>query len=129
MQFVSPDVATLCVGQAASTAALLLAAGAPGKRTLLEHARVLLHQPHTEGTRGSMTDLALEAAELVRVRAEADAVLARHSGRSADQVRADTDRALVLAGRAAVDYGLVDTIADGSGRQQLDPTRALRPGA
>jgi ATP-dependent Clp protease protease subunit len=129
MQFVSPDVATLCVGQAASTAALLLAAGTPGKRTLLEHARVLLHQPHSEGTRGSMSDLALEAAELARVRAEADAVLARHSGRSADEVRADTDRALVLAGQAAVGYGLVDAVADGSRRQQLEPTVALRPGA
>lgn len=129
MQFVSPDVATLCVGQAASTAALLLAAGTPGKRTLLKHARVLLHQPHSEGTRGSMSDLALEAAELARVRAEADAVLARHSGRTVDEIRADTDRTLVLAGRAAVDYGLVDGIADGSRRQQLDPTVALHPGS
>jgi ATP-dependent Clp protease protease subunit len=129
MQFVSPDVATLCVGQAASTAALLLAAGAPGKRTLLTHARVLLHQPHSEGTRGSMSDLALEAAELARVRAEADAVLARHTGRTAEGIRTDTDRALVLAGRAAVDYGLVDAVADGSRRQELDPTVALRPGA
>lgn len=129
MQFVSPDVATLCVGQAASTAALLLAAGAPGKRTLLEHARVLLHQPHSEGTRGSMSDLALEAAELARVRAEADTVLARHTGRTADGIRADTDRALVLAGRDAVDYGLVDAIADGSRSQKLDATEALRPDA
>ncbi len=129
MQFVSPDVATLCVGQAASTAALLLAAGTPGKRTLLEHARVLLHQPHSEGTRGSMSDLALEAAELARVRAEVDAVLARHSGRTEGEIRADTDRALVLAGHTAVDYGLVDAVADGSRRQLLDPTVALRPGA
>lgn len=128
MQFVSPDVATLCVGQAASTAALLVAAGAPGKRTLLEHARILLHQPRSEGARGSMSDLALEAAELARVRAEADAVLARHTGRPPEAIRADTDRALVLAGRAAADYGLVDAVADG-GRQVPEPTVALRPGA
>ena len=69
MQFVSPDVATLCVGQAASSASVLLAAGAPGKRAVLEHARVLLEQPHADGRRGSMSDLALEAAELARVRA------------------------------------------------------------
>jgi ATP-dependent Clp protease protease subunit len=129
MQFVAPDVATLCVGQAASTAALLLAAGAPGKRTMLEHARVLMHQPYAETTRGSMSDLALEAAELSRMRSDADAVLARHTGRTADTVRTDTDRALILAGRSAVDYGLVDTVADGSRRQELDPTVALRPSA
>ena len=110
MQYVSPDVATLCVGQAASSSAILLAAGAPGKRAVLEHARVLLHQPHTELSRGSMSDLALEAAELERVRAEAEGLLARHTARSADEIRADTDRALVLAGRAAVDYGVADLV-------------------
>jgi ATP-dependent Clp protease protease subunit len=110
MQFVSPDVATLCVGQAASSSAILLAAGAAGKRAVLEHARVLLHQPHTELSRGSMSDLALEAAELERVRAEAEGLLARHTARSADDIRADTDRALVLAGQAAVDYGVADLV-------------------
>ena len=69
MQFVLPDVATLCVGQASATSAILLAAGAPGKRALLPHARVLLQQPHSEGSQGSISDLALEAAELARVRA------------------------------------------------------------
>jgi ATP-dependent Clp protease, protease subunit len=110
MQYVSPDVATLCVGQAASSSAILLAAGAPGKRAILEHARILLHQPHTELSRGSMSDLALEAAELERVRTEAEGLLARHTGRPMDEVRADTDRALVLAGRAAVDYGVADVV-------------------
>ncbi len=130
MQFVSCDVATLCVGQAASSSAILLAAGAPGKRAILEHARVLLHQPYSEVSRGSMTDLALEAAELARVKSEAEAILARHTGRSGEQVRADTDRALVLAGSEAVDYGVADVVA-GSGMSRastLDQDTALRPG-
>jgi ATP-dependent Clp protease protease subunit len=131
MRFVLPDVATICVGQAASASAILLAAGAPGKRAVLEHARVLLQQPDTEGRRGSMSDLALEAAELTRVRTEAELVLARHTGRSVDRIRADTDRALVLAGRAAVDYGIADRVPEpaASGRAELQARTALRPGA
>jgi ATP-dependent Clp protease, protease subunit len=139
MQFIAPDVATLCVGQAASSAAILLAAGAPQKRAVLEHARVMLHQPHTGGTRGSMTDLAVEAAELERIRTAADAILARHTGHSAERVRADTDRAMVLAGQAAVDYGIADTLPTVSrptvsgptvsGGAQLDARTAIRPGA
>ena len=131
MQFVAPDVATLCVGQAASSAAILLAAGAPGKRVVLEHARVLLHQPHTGLSRGSMSDLALEAAELERVRLDAETILARHTGRSAEEVSRDTDRALVLAGEAAVAWGIADLVAGPatSGSHQLDAGTALRPGA
>ena len=128
MQFVGCDVATLCVGQAASSSAILLAAGAPGKRVVLEHARVLLHQPHSELSRGSMSDLALEAAELARVKAEAESILSRHTGRAVDEVRADTDRALVLAGADAVEYGVADVVADSaSGGQQLDARTALQP--
>ena len=129
MQFVGPDVTTLCVGQAASSSAILLAAGAPGKRAVLPHARVLLHQPHSDGSRGSMSDLAVEAAELARVRAEAEGILAQHTGRPVQQVRADTDRALVLAGSAAVDYGVADAVAAVSGRPELDARAALHPGA
>jgi ATP-dependent Clp protease, protease subunit len=129
MQFVAPDIATLCVGQAAASSAVLLAAGAPGKRAVLEHARILLHQPHTNGNRGSMSDLVIEAAELARVRAESDEVLARHCGRSVDQVRADTDRALMLAGRAAVDYGAADFVPTTSGSAHLEAAVALRPAA
>ncbi len=128
MQFIGPDVATLCVGQAASSSAILLAAGAPGKRAVLEHARVLLHQPYTDVTRGALSDLALEAKELTRVRAESEEILARHTGRPVEQVRADTDRALVLAGAEVVEYGLVDLVAS-SGGAQLDPGTALRPDA
>ncbi|MEM9040301.1 MAG: ATP-dependent Clp protease proteolytic subunit [Actinomycetota bacterium] len=127
MSFVAPDVATICVGQAQGTAALLLAAGASGKRTMLEHARVLLHQPHTDVRRGSMTDLALEAAELSRVRVESEEILARHTGRSVDAVRADTDRALVLAGSNAVDYGLVDRIVTPADAPVPRDDVALRP--
>lgn len=110
MQYVSPDIATLCVGQAASTAAILLASGAAGKRSALPHARVLLQQPHAEVSRGSITDLAIQAEELAAVRAEAEALLAKHLGSTAAQVRADTDRALVLRAQAAVDYGVIDAI-------------------
>ncbi|MEM8745965.1 MAG: ATP-dependent Clp protease proteolytic subunit [Actinomycetota bacterium] len=127
MSFVAPDVATICVGQAQGTAALLLAAGAPSKRTMLEHARVLLHQPHTDVRRGSMTDLALEAAELSRVRAESEEILARHTGRSVDAIRADTDRALVLAGSDAVEYGIVDRIVTPADAPAPRDDVALRP--
>ncbi len=129
MQFVAPDVATLCVGQAASSSAILLAAGAPGKRAVLPHARVRLHQPHSEGTRGSMSDLAVEAAELSRVRAQAEEILGWHTGRTVEQIRCDTDRALVLAGGAVVEYGVADSVAAVSGRPELEARAALHPGA
>jgi len=120
MQFVAPDVATLCVGQAASTAAILLAAGAPDKRAALPHARVLLHQPHASLTRGAISDLALEAAELARVRSEGETLLSRHLGRSPEQIRADTDRALILRAPDALNYGVIDAVfgaADRSGSE------------
>ena len=126
MQFVAPDIATLCVGQVASSAAILLAAGAPGKRAVLEHARALLHQPYSDVTRGSLSDLALEAKELTRVRSEAEALLARHTGHTAEEIRGDTDRALVLTGAAAVTYGLADSVAVASGREELRTDVALR---
>jgi ATP-dependent Clp protease protease subunit len=130
IRYIAPDVATLCVGQASSSAALLLAAGAPGKRAVLEHARILLHQPHAEVSRGSMSDLALEAAELARVRSEAETILARHTGHDVEQLRADTERALVLSGPDAVAYGIADMVPEPvpSGRHELEARTALRPG-
>lgn len=128
MHFVTPDIATLCVGQAASTSAILLAAGAPGKRSLLPHARVVLQQPHSSGSQGSLSDLALEAAELARIRAIADELLAGHTGRSTEQVRTDTDRALVLWGEDALAYGIADQIlerAESGGEERRSV--ALRP--
>ncbi|MGI9607871.1 MAG: ATP-dependent Clp protease proteolytic subunit [Acidimicrobiales bacterium] len=118
MQFVVPDVATLCVGQAAFTSAILLAAGATGKRAALPHARILLNQPHSELTRGSISDLALEAAELARVRAEAETLLASHLGRTEEEVRGDTDRALVLRADEAVSYGAIDMVLDSAVQQE-----------
>ena len=111
MQFVRSPVATTCVGQAASSAALLLAGGAPGRRTVLPHARVVLHQPSTGG-QGTLPDLALQAKEIVRLRAEMESILARHTGQTVERLRADTDRDLVLDATAAIAYGVVDGILD-----------------
>ena len=91
MQFIRPDVATFCMGQAASAAAVLLSAGTPGRRAVLRHARVLLHQPSSQA-RGTLPDLAVEAKELVRVRAEVDEILSRHTGHPVAKIRNDTDR-------------------------------------
>ena len=112
MQFVRSEVGTTCVGQAASSAAVLLAAGAPGRRTVLPHARVVLHQP-SGGGQGTLPDLAVQAKEIARVRAEMEAILSLHTGRSVEQVREDTDRDLVLSAPAAVAYGIVDAVLDG----------------
>ena len=109
MQFVPTPVETVCVGQASWTAAVLLAGGAAGRRAILPHGRVVLHQPATQG-RGTVPDLILEAEEVARVRLLLEEILAQHTGRTPEQVREDTDRALVLPGQAAVDYGVVDTV-------------------
>ena len=111
MQFVSTPVETTCVGQAAWTAAVLLAGGAPGRRAILPHGRVVLHQPAAQG-RGAIPDLILEADEVARVRQLLEEILASHTGRTPDQVREDTDRDLVLPGAAAVDYGIVDRVLE-----------------
>lgn len=111
MQFVRSEVGTTCVGQAASSAAVLLASGAPGRRTVLPHARVVLHQP-SGGGQGTLPDLAVQAKEIARVRVETEGILARHTGRSAGQVREDTDRDLVLSATDAVAYGIVDRVLD-----------------
>ncbi|MBI2246165.1 MAG: ATP-dependent Clp protease proteolytic subunit [Nocardioides sp.] len=111
MQFVRPPVGTTCVGQAASSAAVLLAGGAPGSRTVLPRARVVLHQP-SGGGQGTLPDLALQAKEIVRLRTEMEEILAEHTGRSVAQVHADTDRDLVLSAEQAVAYGLADAVLD-----------------
>jgi ATP-dependent Clp protease protease subunit len=111
MQLVPSPVATYCLGQAASAAAVLLAAGAPGRRFALRHSRVLLHQP-SAGGQGTVSDLALQADELLRVRAQVEEVLSRHTGRSVEQLRLDTDRDRVLTAREAVEFGLVDGVVE-----------------
>ena len=109
LQFIAAPVATTCVGQAASAAAVLLAAGTPGRRSILPHGRVLLHQPSTQG-QGTLPDLVLQAREIVRVRSQMEEVLSRHTGQSLERVRADTDRDMVLPAEEAVAYGLVDEV-------------------
>ncbi|MDT0307144.1 ATP-dependent Clp protease proteolytic subunit [Streptomyces sp. DSM 44917] len=110
MSFVRSPVSTICVGQAASTAAVLLAGGDPGRRLVLEHARVLLGQPASGGARGTVTDLALQAKEMLRIRAQVEEVLARHTPHDAARLRADMDRDRVFTAREAVDYGLADQV-------------------
>lgn len=109
MQFIRPRVETTCVGQAVATAAVLLAAGAAGHRTILAHGRVVIHAPAAEG-RGAIPDLILEAEEVERVRTVQETILAAHTGRSPAQIRADTERDLILTPEAAVDFGVVDSV-------------------
>lgn len=109
VQFIRPDVATICMGHAASAAAVLLAAGAPGKRRVLRHAKVLLHQPSSQ-SQGALPDLAIQAKELVRVRDEVDAILSEHTGHPIAKIRADTDRNLTFSAVEAVAYGLADEV-------------------
>ncbi|MCW2757277.1 MAG: ATP-dependent Clp protease proteolytic subunit ClpP [Nocardioidaceae bacterium] len=111
MQFIASPVATTCVGQAASSAAVLLAGGEPGQRTILPRARVVLHQP-SGGGQGTLPDLAVQAKEIVRLRGEMEQVLAEHTGQSIERLRADTGRDLVLTATEAVAYGLVDVVLD-----------------
>jgi ATP-dependent Clp protease, protease subunit len=109
MQYIRPEVATICMGQAASAAAVLLAAGTPGKRAVLRHAKVLLHQPSSQA-QGTLPDLAIQAKEVAKVRAEAAEILARHTGHPVAKIRADTDRDKTFSASEAVHYGLADKI-------------------
>ncbi|CAI36704.1 ATP-dependent Clp protease proteolytic subunit [Corynebacterium jeikeium] len=112
MQYVRPDVQTVCLGQAASAAAVLLAAGTPGKRAALPNARVLIHQPATGGVQGQVSDLEIQAKEIERMRKLMEETLARHTGKSAEQVRIDTDRDKILTAEEAKEYGIVDQVFD-----------------
>ena len=112
MQYVRPDVQTVCLGQAASAAAVILAAGAPGKRAALPNSRVLIHQPATQGTQGQVSDLEIQAREIERMRRLMEDTLARHSGRTSEQVRIDTDRDKILTAQEAVEYGIIDQVFD-----------------
>ncbi len=110
MQFVRPPIETTCVGQAASAAAVLLAAGATGKRAALPHARVLIHQPSTEGGYGQTTDMEIQAREIIRLREQMETILARHTGHPVERIRADIERDRFLTAEQARDYGLIDEI-------------------
>ena len=109
MRHIRPDVATTVVGQAVGVGAVMLAAGAPGKRAVLPHARVVLHQPAGQG-RGTIPDLILQADELVRVRGDVEAILAHHTGQDVERLRADTDRDRIFTALDAVAYGLADRV-------------------
>ncbi|MDP9144491.1 MAG: ATP-dependent Clp protease proteolytic subunit [Actinomycetota bacterium] len=110
MQYIRPDIQTVCLGQAASAAAVLLAAGAPGKRMAVPNARILIHQPATEGVYGQVSDLEIQAAEISRMRRLMESTLARHTGRDEDLVRADVERDKILTSLEAKEYGIVDEI-------------------
>ncbi len=111
MRHVRPDVATTCIGQAIGAGAVMLAAGAAGKRAVLPHSRVVLHQPAGQG-RGAIPDLILQADELVRVRGEVETILARHTLQDAAKLRSDTDRDRVFIAPDAVAYGLADRVLE-----------------
>ena len=111
MQHVAPDVATTCIGQAASAAAVVLAGGAAGKRSTLPNARILIHQPHG-GAQGQSVDIEIQVREMVTMRERMVDVLAHHTGQSRDRILADIDRDYILRGADAVEYGLVDTVVE-----------------
>jgi ATP-dependent Clp protease protease subunit len=109
MQYIRPDVSTICLGWAASAAAVILAAGATGKRYALPHSTVVLHQPHG-GAQGQSVDIDIQAREILRLRAVVDELLARHTGQPVGKIAEDTDRDFILDARQALEYGLVDEV-------------------
>jgi ATP-dependent Clp protease protease subunit len=123
MQFIRPDVATICMGQASSAAAVLLAAGAPGKRSVLPHAKVVLQQPSSQA-RGTLPDLAVQAKEVSRIRAEMEEILSQHTGHSTAKLRIDTDRDRTFTAEEAVAYGLADRVIARRESMVLEPLSA-----
>jgi len=109
MQFIKPDVSTICLGQAASAAAVILASGTPGKRYILPHSRVLIHQPHG-GASGQAVDIEIQAKEIVRMRESLDEILAHHTGQDVAKVAHDTDRDFIMGANEAKEYGIVDDV-------------------
>ena len=121
MQYIKPEVTTVCLGQAASAAAVLLAAGSPGKRLALPNARILIHQPAMggEGGGGQASDLEIQANEIMRMREWLEETLAHHSGRTKEQISSDIERDKILTAQAALDYGLVDQVL--ASRKEVRP--------
>ncbi len=111
MSYIKPDITTICFGQAASAAAVLLAAGSKGKRLALPHARILLHQPYA-GASGQASDIELVAAEVARLKKSLEEVLAAHTGQSIDKIAADTDRDFVMTAAEAQEYGIIDEVIE-----------------
>ena len=111
MQYVKPDIQTVCLGQAASAAAVLLAAGTQGKRFALPHARILIHQPYTEGG-GQGSDIEIQANEILRMRSEMEGIFARHTGRTPEQISRDIERDKILTAEMAKEYGIIDQVIE-----------------
>jgi ATP-dependent Clp protease protease subunit len=111
MQYVKPDVSTICIGQAASMGALLLAGGAPGKRFTLPNARILIHQP-LGGAQGQATEIGIQAKEILRVREELTTILARHTGQPFEKLHTDTERDFFMTGQEALEYGIIDKVIE-----------------
>jgi ATP-dependent Clp protease protease subunit len=124
MQFIKNDIATICLGQAASAAAVLLAAGTKGKRLALPHSRVMLHQPYGQVGYGQVTDLEIAAREILRMRDLLEEILALHTGQSIERIHADTDRDFVIEAQEAVEYGIIDEVI--SSRQLADRSGPIR---
>jgi len=110
MQYIKPDVATYCVGQAASMAAVLMSAGGKGKRTLLPNSRILIHQPWMQGLGGQQSDVEIHAKDMLMMRDRLDEILAYHTGRSKEDIHRDTERDRILGAKEAVEYGLADRV-------------------
>ena len=110
MQYIKPDVATYCVGQAASMAAVLFASGAKGKRTLLPNSRILIHQPLISGLQGQQSDIEIHAKDMLAMRDRLDEILAYHTGKSKEEIHRDTERDRILSAKEAVEYGLADRV-------------------
>ena len=125
MQYIKPDLTTICFGQAASAAAVLLAAGTKGKRLALPHSRILIHQPYA-GAEGQVSDIELASREIQRLKTQLEEVLARHTGQSAEKVHDDTDRDFVLTAAEARDYGIIDEVIDSRSLADTGPIVAVK---
>jgi len=123
MSYIKPDIATICFGQAASAAAVLLAAGAPGKRLALPHARILIHQPYA-GAQGQVSDLQIASAEIQRMKLALEELLAAHTGQTVEKISKDTDRDFVMTAQEAKEYGIIDEVIDT--RNAVDHSGAIK---
>jgi ATP-dependent Clp protease protease subunit len=121
MQYIRPDVSTICIGQAASMGSLLLAAGAKGKRYSLPHSRIMIHQP-AGGFQGQATDIEIQAREILRIKEALDTIMAKHTGQDLERIKRDTDRDFFMSGEQAKDYGLVDDVITMRGPRKLFET-------
>jgi len=128
MQYVRPDIQTVCMGQAASAAAVLLAAGTPGKRMALPNSRIIIHQPATEGGYGQSSDIEIQAKEILRMRSLLEDLIARHSGQSIEKVRKDIDRDKILTAAGAKEYGLIDQVLASRKKGALATAAAVAAG-